>query len=106
VFLPNYSSGNIETNRIQPVSACLAFFEAIWHLFTSGLAFFVHLDLATLRGTTHNLCFLQVGVSVHHFLCIVFRRRIYFRQRRSGGNSNAAKMLVGQLAMPQAYDRN
>jgi len=32
------------------------FFEAIWHFFTSGLAFFVHLDLATLlktrRGTT------------------------------------------------------
>jgi len=31
VFLPNYSSGNIKTNSIQPVSACLAFFEAIWH---------------------------------------------------------------------------
>jgi len=29
VFVPNYSSGNIETNRIQSVSACLAFFEAI-----------------------------------------------------------------------------
>jgi len=45
VFLPNYSSGNIKTNSIQPVSA---FFEAIWHFFASGLAFFVHLDLATL----------------------------------------------------------
>jgi len=31
MFLQNYSSGNIETNRIQPVSACLAFFKAIWH---------------------------------------------------------------------------
>jgi len=29
--LPNYSSGNIKTNSIQPVSACLAIFEAIWH---------------------------------------------------------------------------
>jgi len=27
------------------------FFEAIWHFFTSGLAFFVHLDLATLYAT-------------------------------------------------------
>jgi len=42
VFLPNYSSGNIKTNSIKPVSACLAVFEAIWHFFTSGLAFFVH----------------------------------------------------------------
>jgi len=48
VFFPNYSSGNVKTNSIWPVSACLAFFEAIWHFFTSGLAFFVHLDLATL----------------------------------------------------------
>jgi len=48
VFLPSYSSGNVKTNSIQPVSVCLAFFEAIWHFFTSGLAFFVHLDLATL----------------------------------------------------------
>jgi len=48
VFLPNYSSGNIKTKRIQPISACLAFFEAIWHFFESGLAFFVHLDLETL----------------------------------------------------------
>jgi len=48
VFLLNYSSGNIKTNSIQPVSACLAFFEAIWYFFASGLAFFVHLDLATL----------------------------------------------------------
>ena len=30
-----YASGNIKTNSIQAVSACLAFFEAIWHfLFT------------------------------------------------------------------------
>ena len=48
MFLPNYSSGNIKTKRIQPISACLAFFEAIWHFFESGLAFFVHLDLETL----------------------------------------------------------
>jgi len=48
VFLPNYSSGNIKTNSIQPVSACLAFFEAMWHFFASGFAVFVHLDLATL----------------------------------------------------------
>jgi len=48
VFLPNYSSGNIKTNSISPVSACLAFFEAIWHFFTSCLTFFVPLDLATL----------------------------------------------------------
>ena len=35
MFLPSYSSGNIKTNKIQPVSACLAFFEVIWHfLFT------------------------------------------------------------------------
>jgi len=39
VFLPNYSSGNIKTNDIQPISACLAFFEAIWHFFVSGMAF-------------------------------------------------------------------
>jgi len=50
VFLPNYSSGNIKTNRIQSVSTCLAFFDAIWHFFTSGLAFFIHLDLATQLG--------------------------------------------------------
>jgi len=31
VFLPNYSSGNIKTNSIPPVSTCLAFIEAIWH---------------------------------------------------------------------------
>jgi len=48
VFLPNYSSGNVKTNSIRPVLAGLAFFEAVWHFFTSGLAFFVHLDLATL----------------------------------------------------------
>jgi len=48
VFLPNYSSGNIKTNSIQPISACLAIVEATWHFFVSGLAFFVHLDLATL----------------------------------------------------------
>jgi len=29
VFLPNYSSGNIKTNSIQPVSAYLSFFQAI-----------------------------------------------------------------------------
>ena len=35
VFLPNYTSGHIKTNSIQPVSACLALFEVIWHfLFT------------------------------------------------------------------------
>jgi len=51
VFLPNYSSENVKTNSIRPVSACLAFFEAIWYFFTSGLAFFVHLDLAPLAGT-------------------------------------------------------
>jgi len=31
VFLRNCSSGNIKTNSIQPVSACLLLFEAIWH---------------------------------------------------------------------------
>jgi len=31
VFLPNYSSGNVKTNSIRPVSVCLAFFKAIWH---------------------------------------------------------------------------
>jgi len=30
IFLLNYSSGNIKTNSMQPVSACLPFFEAIW----------------------------------------------------------------------------
>jgi len=35
VFLPNYLSGNIKTNSIQPVSACLPFFEAICHFFCS-----------------------------------------------------------------------
>jgi len=48
VFFPNYSSGYVKTNSIWPVSVCLAFFEAIWHFFTSGLAFIVHLDLAIL----------------------------------------------------------
>jgi len=46
--LPHYSSGNVKTNTIPLVSACLAFFDAIWHFFRSGLAFFVHLDLETL----------------------------------------------------------
>jgi len=50
-FLSNDLSGNIKTSGIQPVSPCLVFFEAIWHFFTSGLAFFVHLDLATLIPT-------------------------------------------------------
>jgi len=53
VFMSNYSSGNIKTNSIQHVSACLAFFEAIWHFFASGLAFFVHLDLANLLYTSY-----------------------------------------------------
>ena len=48
MFLPNYLSGNIKTNSIQALSACLVIFEAIWHFFTSDLTFFVHLDLATL----------------------------------------------------------
>jgi len=51
VFLPNYLSGNIKTNSVQPVSTCLKFFEAIWHFFRSGVAFFVHLDLATLLSS-------------------------------------------------------
>jgi len=34
------SRQTITINSIQPVSACLPFFEAIWHFFTSGLAFF------------------------------------------------------------------
>jgi len=51
VIFPNYSSGNAKTNSIWPVSVCLAFFNAIWYYFTSGLAFFVHLDLATLVRT-------------------------------------------------------
>jgi len=57
MFLTNYSSGNIKTNSIQPVSACLAFFEAIWHFFTSGLAFFVHLDLV---NTAVNVLHLSI----------------------------------------------
>jgi len=57
VFLANYSSGNIKTNNIQPVSACLAFLEMIWHFFTSGLAFFVHLNLATLLCRPFTLHF-------------------------------------------------
>jgi len=40
VILPNYTSGNIKTNSIQPVSTCLAVFYSS----VSGLAFFVHLD--------------------------------------------------------------
>jgi len=40
VFLPKCLSGDIKINSIQPVSACLAFFEAIWHFLTSCLAFF------------------------------------------------------------------
>jgi len=48
VFLPNYSSENVTTNSIRPVSVCLAIFETIWHVFTSDLAFLVQLDLATL----------------------------------------------------------
>ena len=54
MFLPNYSSGNIKTNSIQPVLARLAFFEAIWHFFASGLAYFIHLDLATLFVVNHT----------------------------------------------------
>jgi len=52
VFLPNYSPEYVKTNNIPPVSACLAFFEAIWHFFANDLGFFVHLDLATLSGTS------------------------------------------------------
>jgi len=43
-----YSSGNIKTDSIRSVSACLAVFETIWHFLTSGLAFLVHLHLANL----------------------------------------------------------
>jgi len=35
VFLPSYSSGNIKTNSIQPVSACLAFFYKWFGIFCS-----------------------------------------------------------------------
>jgi len=49
VFFPNYSSGNVKTNSVWSVSACLTFFEVIRHFLTSGLAFFVHLDLVILR---------------------------------------------------------
>jgi len=45
---------NVKTNSILPVSACLAFFKAIWHFFTIGLAFFVHLNLVTLLATSTN----------------------------------------------------
>jgi len=47
-FLPSYSSENVKTNIIRPVSACLGFFEAIWHFLEVIWHFFVHLDLATL----------------------------------------------------------
>ena len=56
MFLPNYSSGNVKTNSLRPNSACLPFFEAIWHFFTSGLAFFVHLGVATLAQTWLRSC--------------------------------------------------
>ena len=62
VFLANYSSNNIETNSIQPVSDCLAFFEMISHFFTSGLAFFVHLNLATLLCRPFTLHFADQSV--------------------------------------------
>ena len=62
VFLANYSSGIIKTNNIQPVSACLGFFEMIWHFFTSGLAFFVHLNLATLLCRPFTLHFADQSV--------------------------------------------
>ena len=44
MFLANYSSGNIKTNSIQPVSACLAFFEMIWHFFHKWLGIFCSLE--------------------------------------------------------------
>jgi len=44
VFLPNYSSENVKTSSIRPVSACFSIFEAISNFVTSCLAFFVHLD--------------------------------------------------------------
>jgi len=74
VFLPNYSYGNIKTNSIQPVSTCLAFFEAIWHIFESGLAFFVHLDVATL--SVAYILFAPLFIHLKYFeasplLCVV-----------------------------------
>jgi len=63
VFLPNYLSGNIKTNSIQPISACLVFSEAIWHFFVSGLAFFVHLNLVTLDRA--------VSVYINDVVCCV-----------------------------------
>ena len=44
VFLANYSSGNIKTNSIQPVSACLACFEMIWHFFHKWFRIFCSLE--------------------------------------------------------------
>ena len=44
VFLANYSSGNIKTNSIQPVSACLAFLEMIWHFFHKWFSIFCSLE--------------------------------------------------------------
>ena len=62
VFLANYSSGNIKTNSIR-------LFQLVWHslkwfgiFFTSGLAFFVYLNLATLLCRPYTLHFADQSV--------------------------------------------
>jgi len=47
------SSGYFKTSSHHPVWACLACFEAFWHILTSDLAFLVH--LVELR----SICLLQ-----------------------------------------------
>ena len=75
VFLPNYLSENVTTNSIRPVSACLAFFEAIWHFFTSGLAFLVHLDLATLVRISGTVIVRRVRGKMDKFVVVQRKRK-------------------------------
>ena len=63
VFSANYSSGNIKTNSIKPVSACLTFFEMIWHFCHKWFGIFVHLNLATLLCRPFTLHFADQSVT-------------------------------------------
>jgi len=58
LYFCHCSSEYFKTDIHQPVSACLACFEAIWQNLISDLLFSVHLQLATLdSGLTLNLSF-------------------------------------------------
>jgi len=103
VFLLNYSSGNIKTNSIQPVSVCLAFFEAIWHFFASGLAFIVHLDLATLV-TVPSLYLPNADVLRHVRVVIFFTLLTNTSHHKINTQTNNSTVFVTRLEQVRSHD--